>query len=49
MARFREYSYEQTVMLRVALGRHLQPGSFERFTSPPPALTRARLRPPAHG
>ena len=29
MARFREYSYEQTVMLPVALGRQLQPGSFE--------------------
>ena len=29
MARFREHSYEQTVMLPVALGRQLQPGSFE--------------------
>ena len=29
MARFREYSYEQTVMLPVALGRQLQSGSFE--------------------
>ena len=29
MARFREYSYDQAVMLPVALGRQLQPGSFE--------------------
>jgi transposase len=29
MARFREYSYEQTIMLPVSLGRQLQPGSFE--------------------
>jgi len=29
MARFREYSYEQTVMLPVALDRQLQPGSLE--------------------
>ncbi len=29
MARFREYSYDQTMMLPVALGRQLQPGSFE--------------------
>lgn len=29
MARFREYSYDQTVMLPVVLGRQLQPGSFE--------------------
>lgn len=29
MARFREYSYDQTVMLPVALGSQLQPGSFE--------------------
>jgi transposase len=29
MARFREYSYDQAVMLPVALGQQLQPGSFE--------------------
>ena len=29
MARFREYSYDQAVMLPVALGRQLTPGSFE--------------------
>jgi len=29
MARFRDYSYDQAVMLPVALGKQLQPGSFE--------------------
>jgi hypothetical protein len=29
MARFREYSYDQAVMLPVALGQQLQAGSFE--------------------
>ena len=29
MARFREYSYEQTVMLPVALSRQIAPGTFE--------------------
>ncbi len=29
MARFREYSYYQTVLIPVAFERQLQPGSFE--------------------
>ena len=29
MARFREYSYDQAILLPVAQGRQLQPGSFE--------------------
>jgi hypothetical protein len=29
MARFREYSYEQTMMLPVALSRRIAPGTFE--------------------
>ena len=29
MARFREYSYEQTTMLPVALSRQIAPGTFE--------------------